>query len=94
VRDLQKAVSSQKSALLAINDGDTSALARKTAESNGFVAHLVTDPEREISTAYGVGLWPTIVSVDGVSSITGLRFGYRAGEDVESRVTQKVAASP
>ena len=92
VRDLQKAVSSQ-SALLAINDGDTSAVARKTAESNGFAANLVTDPEREISTAYGVGLWPTIVFVDEATSVTGLRFGYRAGEDGEPRMTQIVQAS-
>lgn len=66
--------------VLAINDGDDPAVARAVAAENGITAMLVTDPKREISLAYGVTQWPTIVTLDASGTVTGIRYGYVPGE--------------
>ena len=83
VRDLQNAWSSTKSpalVVLAVNDGEDPEVARGVAAESGFTAILVTDPKREIALAYGVSLWPTIVTVSPAGAVTGIRYGYVPGE--------------
>ncbi len=79
-----KAANKTAPLLLAINDGEASDLARKVAAEAGISAILVTDPKREISLAYGVDLWPTIVSVDATGLIAGIRHGYASDEDKQT----------
>jgi peroxiredoxin len=62
--------------VLAVNDGDDPEVARRVAAENGLTAILVTDPKREIALAYGVTLWPTIVSLDSTCTVAGIRYGY------------------
>ena len=85
VRDMQAAAGSakEKAIVLAINDGESADIARAVAAENGFTATLVTDPERAISRAYGVELWPTIVNVERSGVVGGIRFGYLAGEHAD-----------
>jgi peroxiredoxin len=66
--------------VLAINDGDALEVANRVADENKFGAILVTDPERSISTAYGITVWPTIVSIDADGVVRGIRQG--AADDV------------
>lgn len=75
--DAVKSLSSDPASLvLAINDGEASDVARSAAAESGFTATLVTDPERQISSAYGVSIWPTIVSLDSSGTVTSIRYGY------------------
>ncbi len=61
--------------VLAINDGDAIDVASRVADENKFGAILVTDPARNISTAYGITVWPTIISVDANGVVSGIRQG-------------------
>lgn len=63
---------------LAINDGDSADVARRVAAENRFADALVIDPEREISAAYGVKIWPMIVSLDTRGLVQEVRFGRRS----------------
>ena len=83
VRDLQQASSkagTKAPVVLAINDGEAADVARRAALENGLTAIIVTDPQREISSAYGVSLWPTIVFLDASGLVTGIRYGRVAGQ--------------
>jgi peroxiredoxin len=71
--------------VLAINDGEDPAIAKKVAAEHKFSAVLVTDPERAIARAYGVSLWPTIVFLDAFGLVRQVRFG---------RVSSQPSASP
>lgn len=62
--------------VLAVNDGDASDLARKLAAGNGLRDSLVLDPDRKISTAYGVNVWPTVVNVDAQGLVTHVDAGH------------------
>jgi peroxiredoxin len=75
----------QAPVVLAINDGEPPELARAVAAESGFTATLVTDPKRQISSPYGVTMWPTIISIDIAGIITGIRFGYAPGGLVTSK---------
>ncbi|MGB8799239.1 MAG: redoxin domain-containing protein [Candidatus Acidiferrales bacterium] len=79
------ASAAQAPVVLAINDGESPELARAIAAESGFTATLVTDPKRQISSAYGVTMWPTVISIDAAGFITGIRFGYAPGGLVTSR---------
>ncbi len=83
VRELQNVKASGKvkaPTVLAVNDGDDPETARAVAAESGITATLVTDPKREISAAYGVSLWPTIVAISASGAVTGIRYGYVPGE--------------
>ena len=85
VLDLQKPGSeagAQGPLLLAINDGDDPILAKKVAAENGLTATIVPDPQRDISLAYGVNIWPTIVLLDASGLVEGIRFGRAATQPV------------
>jgi peroxiredoxin len=95
VLDLQKGAGNNgksKTVVLAVNDGESPGAARAVAAESGFTATVVTDPEREISLAYGIDLWPTIVAIDASGDIAGIRYGYLAGEHARP-VVQTTTAS-
>jgi hypothetical protein len=73
---------SNNTVILAINDGDPADLARSVAAENKFTATVVTDPKREISTAYGVRLWPTILDIDTKGLVTSIQHGRDTGHHV------------
>jgi peroxiredoxin len=78
VLDLQKPVSTRGAAgavLLAICDGETSEAARQAAKTLGITAVVVGDPERSIAGAYGIGAWPTVVSLDAEGAVREIRYG-------------------
>ncbi|MGZ4819707.1 MAG: peroxiredoxin family protein [Terriglobales bacterium] len=89
VRDL--AAGDANSVVLAINDGEPVEAVRRSAAKNRFSATVVPDPKRDISSAYGVDLWPTIVAVDAAGLITGIRYGYLKGEHADTPVKGKTA---
>ena len=78
--------------LLAINDGDSPEIARNAAAEAGLTATLVVDPKREISQAYGVKLWPTVVRVNAAATITGIESGYHSEAHVSGNSKQTIAA--
>jgi len=50
--------------VLAINDGEDPELATRIGAQAGLSAMVVADPQRAISLAYGVNVWPTTVGLD------------------------------
>ena len=87
VRDLQaSAKSNGDPVLFAVNDGEGADTAKKVAAENGFQTILLTDPERRISFAYGVSLWPSVVYMDASGVVSAIRYGRGAGSvmDVSS----------
>jgi len=66
-----------KTVVLAIDDGESPETAHRVAAESSLSAVVVADPKREISSAYGVEVWPTIVSVDASGVIAGIRYGYQ-----------------
>ena len=95
-RDLQKPTGQaggQEPVVLAINDGEAPELVKKVAAENGLSAIVVPDPQRQISAAYGVSIWPTIVFIDAFGLVRGIRYGRLAGEHVEYPSREKAAAA-
>jgi hypothetical protein len=78
--------------VLAINDGDSPDLARRVAAENGFSDVLVTDVNREISSGYGVDIWPTMVSLDASGAITAITYGDHDGEHHTTRPEKQTAS--
>jgi hypothetical protein len=66
--------------VLAINDGDDPEYARAAAAEAGITATVVTDPRREIGIAYGVTLWPTIITLSESGIVSGIKHGHVPGE--------------
>ena len=62
------------------------------AAENGFVDALVTDGKREISSGYGVEIWPTIVSLDASGMITAIAYGDHGGEHPPTNSKKKTAS--
>ncbi|MEO7501899.1 MAG: TlpA disulfide reductase family protein, partial [Gemmatimonadaceae bacterium] len=78
VRELQHELVRNKAAkemVLAINDGDTAETAQKTAAENNLSATVVSDPDRKISSAYGINIWPTILSIGASGLVSGVSYG-------------------
>jgi peroxiredoxin len=83
VLDLQKAfatVGSRAPVLLAINDGETAEIAKRAADEHGITAIVVPDPRQDISSAYGVSIWPTTVFLDEKGLLTDIRYGRFSSE--------------
>jgi peroxiredoxin len=79
IRDLQTNQSSG-TAVLAVNDGEDPKVAHAAAKENGITATVVTDPKREIAAAYGVNMWPTILTLSESGVISGIQHGHTPGE--------------
>jgi peroxiredoxin len=85
VRDLQASSKSNGDPVLfAVNDGEDIDTANKIAKDNGFQCILLTDPERRISVAYGVSLWPSVVFMDAAGMVSGVRYGRGAGSVMDA----------
>jgi hypothetical protein len=69
---------SKQSVLLAVNDGESADIARRVAAASKISATVVPDPERQISRAYGVSVWPTVVSVDAAGAVADIQQGRSA----------------
>jgi hypothetical protein len=80
----------QRTALLAICDGDPLAVARQAAAQHGITALLVPDPDRDIAQACGIMLWPTTIFVDSSGLVSNIRHGRFS---LESKPQRDAAAS-
>ena len=77
VRDAQsdETTGVQPPVVIAINDGCAVDAARRAAADHGLSASLVTDPDRQISRAYGVTVWPTIIELDDAGIVRRIQYG-------------------
>jgi AhpC/TSA family len=80
------------SVVLAVNDGDSPDVARRVAAEFGFPHALVNDGKREISSGYGVEIWPTIVSLDASGMITAITYGDHEGEHPPANLKKQTAS--
>ncbi len=95
VRVLQKTMGQaggQGPVVLAVNDGEAPELVKKVAAENGLSAIVVLDPERQVSLAYGVNLWPTTVFIDARGLVHDIRYAGFSGEQGEYPPQMKTAA--
>lgn len=87
VRDVQRMAAESEGdepLVLAINDGETREVARRFAAANGLSATLVMDPDRSISLAYRVSIWPTIVFIDTLGLVRTVQYGRNGtAQDME-----------
>ena len=79
--------------VLAINDGESADVAQKALAANKLTPTLVTDPARMISTAYGVSIWPTIVLIDALGAVTGVRYGRMLRDSTTSTAGQSTRSA-
>jgi hypothetical protein len=77
--------------VLAVNDGESDEAARKAAAQNKLSATVVTDPARTISSAYGVSVWPTVVTIDERGLVSGIRYGGISEDSLPSPVAGQSA---
>jgi peroxiredoxin len=77
--------------ILAVNDGETLEAAKAAATAYGISATLVPDPDRKIASAYGVSIWPTIVSLDETGLVSGISYG-RMDEHSDASVMRQQSA--
>lgn len=77
-RDAQRDGEGQHGLVLAINDGESPESALKAATEAGLSATIVTDPERRISLAYGVTIWPTLIGIDSTGVVRTVNYGRGA----------------
>ncbi|HYN81692.1 MAG TPA: redoxin domain-containing protein [Gemmatimonadaceae bacterium] len=75
IHDLESATDQRARLVLAVNDGEEPSIARRSAVDAGLSATVVTDPNRRISRAYGVTIWPTIIEVDALGIVRTVRYG-------------------
>lgn len=81
--------SSESPIIIAIGDGETSARPVDAAVERPGSVITLTDPDRSISKAYGINVWPTIITIDSNGLITGIRYGSVSEEmSVPSTVQQ------
>jgi peroxiredoxin len=94
VRDLQSAVrdhAAEAPVVLAVNDGETLDAAKAAATANDISATVVPDPDRKIASAYGVTIWPTIVSIDETGLVAGISYGRTGDHNDASGMRQQSA---
>jgi peroxiredoxin len=87
VANLRKAfmpLGTQAPILLAINDGDPDSN-KKFAAGNGLL--VIVDREQQISRAYGVSIWPTVLFLDKLGVVKDIRFGLITEEQTKASVT-------
>ncbi len=88
LRQLEKATGKaggQGPAVLAINDGEATELVKKVVAEHRLSAIVVPDPQREISLAYGVNVWPTTIVIDPGGLVRDIRYGRFSLEQVKYR---------
>jgi hypothetical protein len=65
--------------VFAINDGDDAEVARRLARDVGPAVTIVPDPDRKISDAYGVTMWPTTILLDEGGVVRSIQYGRASG---------------
>jgi hypothetical protein len=65
--------------IIAIGDGETSARPLDASLQNPATLISMPDADRSISRAYGINIWPTIVSIEVNGLISGVRYGGSEG---------------
>ena len=60
--------------LLTVNDGDSPSVIAEAVKQYGLTATIVPDPQRDISSAYGITVWPTTISLDALGSVRSVRY--------------------
>ena len=61
--------------VLAINDGEDRQRVAETRRAHRLTLTLVPDPERRISSRYGINCWPTTVAIDENGRVERVHFG-------------------
>jgi peroxiredoxin len=59
--------------VLAISDGES------TSKIDLGAAVIIADPDRSISKAYGIAMWPTVVSIDEAGIVRSVGYGRTGG---------------
>jgi peroxiredoxin len=72
----------QAPAILAIHDGEDTASEMRFTDSSILV---VPDPDRAIAAAYGVDIWPTVISLDEAGSVRSIQSGLTAEDQGKMR---------
>ncbi len=85
---LQAQNGAQPPLVLAINNGESPEHAHRVLSEKKTSAILVADPGRKIATAYGVSVWPTIVSIDAAGIVSGVQLGYAEGASGQAATPQ------
>jgi peroxiredoxin len=75
MHDSAKKSGARAPAVIAINDGDPPDFASKVAAENRLPAILLPDPRGDISRAYGVRFWPTVVHLDDAGAVRKIQYG-------------------
>ena len=78
--------------IVAIDDGTGGDYARGLATADQSAVVTVADPEGQIARAYGVNLWPTVVSLDPNGLVQDIRLGLITEQELEPPVTNRPAA--
>jgi hypothetical protein len=66
---------------MAMNDGEDPQRAQAFFNENKFTFIFVPDINRRISALFGVGCWPTTVSVDEKGLVDHIQFGVAPSEE-------------
>ncbi len=81
----------EETLIIAIDDGEAGEFARGLTAGDERDIVVVPDPERQISRAYGVDVWPTIVFLDSDGLVQDVRFGLIAETELQTRLQNKAA---
>jgi peroxiredoxin len=93
IRDAQESDGRHDALVLAINDGESPELAKRAAGQESLTATIVTDPRRQISRAYGVTIWPTIIGVDAFGVVRTIGFGRIHGDAAATSTAQNAGSN-
>ncbi len=87
IRNLRRAFARpgvEKASIVAIDDGEAGEFARGLAAGEEGAIVVVADPQRQISRAYGVSVWPTSVFLDSDGLVQDVRFGLIAETELQT----------
>lgn len=70
--------------VLCVNDGEEPELARRVAAARKLPGILVLDPARNISRAYGINTWPTVVQLDHLGIVRTIQQGTAGAADTQA----------
>jgi hypothetical protein len=85
VLELEREGAANGGLLLAVNDGEPHDIVARAVATHKFSSIVITDALREISTGYGVRVWPTVVSIDSLGVVSSI--SYAGMESTGKRAT-------
>jgi peroxiredoxin len=81
-----EAAEGQGPLVLAVGDGESPDRAEELAKAEGFPFALIPDPDRTISTRFGVGVWPSTIWIGPDQRVEAVSLGLTSvGGDGEDR---------